>query len=109
MDGFFVLMLHPVLGGCQNALGSAVPFVLLKAIGDQAMLAGIDGELDPSAEAQLLEDLADVPLGGGRADDQRVGNLAIGEAAGDQDGNLSFSRCQLGVRHPSSPVREMWP
>ena len=50
------------------------------------------GDLRSSVEAELQEDIRDVPSGGARRDLQGLGDLAIGRASGDQAGNVLFAR-----------------
>jgi hypothetical protein len=52
--------------------------------------------LDPVAEAEFEEDSGDVGLDRGFADVELVGDLGVGEAAGDQAQDLAFAVGQVG-------------
>jgi len=50
----------------------------------------------PRGEVQLAKDVGDVPVHGVLADDQPLGDLAVGESLGEQPEHLSLARGHLG-------------
>jgi hypothetical protein len=66
---------------------------------DDAGLVGQDDGLDPVAQAELGEQVADVGFHGGVADEEVGGDLGVGEAAGEPQQDVVFpggQRCQPG-------------
>ena len=59
---------------------------------------GEDDGLDAVAEREFLEDVGDVGLHGRLADEERPGDLAVGESAGDEPEDLEFAVAELGER-----------
>ena len=74
------------------------------ARGDQAALVGGHHDLGAVAEVELGEDPADVGLDRLLRQHQRVGDLAVGQAAGDQLGDLQLARGQAGELIGTWPV-----
>lgn len=58
---------------------------------DESGFVGGDDGLYPVAAAQLHQDVADVGLDGGFAEEELAGDLAVGQAAGDLGENLGLS------------------
>ena len=69
---------------------------------DESAFVGEDDGLGTVVEVELGEDACDVGFDGGVADDELVGDVAVGHAAGDQAQDLELAWCQLaegvGVR-----------
>src|ERR1700733_15592904 len=55
------------------------------------------GDLCARGEAELAEDVGDVPGRGGRGEHQLVGDAAVGQPPGDQRGDLELARGQRGL------------
>ena len=58
------------------------------------MLGGPHGELGARVQVELGEDVAQVDTDGALGDDQRVGDLAVGPALRDEDGDLALAAGQ---------------
>src|SRR3954463_2900448 len=56
---------------------------------------GEDDGLNAVAQAQLGEDVVDVGLDRGVAEDEALGDLGVAETVGDQRKNLEFARAEL--------------
>src|SRR5512135_2276679 len=59
------------------------------------MAQGVDGQFQTAGEAQFLEDIGEVALGGFLADAQLVGDLAVGGARDDLPDDLALARRQV--------------
>src|SRR5690242_12379929 len=62
---------------------------------DEAGFVGVDDGLDAVAQAELLQDLGHVGLGGRLADHQLAADLRVGQAADEQVEHLALARGQL--------------
>jgi hypothetical protein len=63
---------------------------------DWFLLDRPEGNLGPRGEAQLPEDVLDVRRDRALGDDEVVGDLAVGEAAREQQRHLALARGQVG-------------
>ena len=63
---------------------------------DESCFVGGNDGLYPVAAAQLHQDVADVGLYGGFAQEEQAGDFAVGQAAGDLDENLGLPGGQVG-------------
>src|SRR6185437_2561705 len=70
----------------------------LVAGGDQPALVGDRHEPGAVVAVELAQDVADVGLGGQRADHEPAGDLLVGEAAGDKEQDVALPVGQLGQR-----------
>ena len=61
----------------------------------ESVLVGVADGLGAVAGAGLLEDVVDVGLDGGGADDERGGDFGVGEAGGDQLEDFDFAGGEL--------------
>src|SRR5688500_5574374 len=52
------------------------------------------GDLGAGAEAELVQDVLDVAHGGVLGDDELGGDLAVGQAAGHESGDLGLARAE---------------
>src|SRR5690606_27799129 len=62
--------------------------------GHQAVAVGVDDRLDAIAQVELGEDARDIGLDGLLADHQGLGDLAVGQAVGDEAQHLQLPRGQ---------------
>src|SRR5215472_4041153 len=76
--------------GGGDALAPAGP-ALARALVGQAVAY----EFGAGRDAELGEDLMQVVVDRAWAEEQLRGDVAVGQAAGDQAGDLEFLRCQL--------------
>jgi hypothetical protein len=70
----------------------------LRAGLDDAAFVGEDHGLDAVAQSEFHEDAADVAFDGRVGDDQALGDLVVGEAAGDEDQDLPLAWCELAQK-----------
>ena len=63
--------------------------------GEEAELAGAVARLDPRAAVELAEQVADVHVDGALADEELLGDLAVGAADGDVAQDLELAAGQL--------------
>ncbi len=81
--------------------------------GDQAGLVGDDDQLDPVPGAELGQQPGHVRLGGGGADDQAAGDLAVGQAAADEGQHLALPVGDAGraraAAGPAGAAAPAWP
>src|SRR5438094_5062267 len=52
------------------------------------------GDLGPGAEAELVQDAADVAVDGALGDEQPRADLLVGQAVGDQPGDIRLARAE---------------
>src|SRR5436190_20125803 len=52
------------------------------------------GDLGPGAEAELVQDAADVAVDGALGDEQPRADLLVGQAVGDQPGDVRLARAE---------------
>jgi hypothetical protein len=52
------------------------------------------GELLPGGDVELAEDVAQVGLHSGQADEERLGDLPVGQALGGELGNAPLCACE---------------
>ena len=64
--------------------GRPVLLAVMAGLDESGLVGGDDG-LYPVAAAQLRQDVADVGLDGGFAEEELAGDFAVGQAAGDLD------------------------
>ncbi len=70
----------------------------------EAGFVGDHDGLGAVAQVELLEEVGDVRLDGVLADDERCGDLAVGEAAGDEPGRIyHLSEDDSGIEATFAP------
>ena len=62
------------------------------------MAADQDGHIRAPTHLQLVHDVADVPGGRAGADDELMGDLAVGQTLGNEQGDLALARTQTVER-----------
>jgi hypothetical protein len=70
-------------------MGPAVLLAVMAWFDDTGFVGGDNG-LYPVAAAYLHQDVADIGLDGGFAEEELAGDFAVGQAAGDLDENLGL-------------------
>jgi hypothetical protein len=70
-------------------MGRAVLLAVMAGFDDTGFVGGDNG-LYPVAAAYLHQDVADIGLDGGFAEEELAGDFAVGQAAGDLDENLGL-------------------